>query len=573
MKTFKIISALVAIGFAATACQQPIEVKPTTTAIGLSSVSATFIDGPYANDPTAVFSTTVTSLDEDIVIVVPRFYPEESNQSVTDITRMKVTASMDYNCFLKPALTLLDLTKSNSFVYTDGRGDKHDIVIRGEIRALSKKQLVAFAIVTPSLTTLIDESKHTVKISITDDTDLTACEVDYTLSPHATCNLDAMTTVDFTKVNKISVTADDSSVCDYDIIVSNESPVKIPYGFAVDSQRKLWSVDMVGLGIERLAANNTSLAQIGNYVVVSAGNGDTPIYLNKATGSKVGTIAIGEAQAGFIKNDDAGNLLICNHAAGTFNIWRTKSVTTAPTLLLSYNNESGFPLGGKLSVQGDIDGKALIVTVAEGTSASATNFMVYWTVTDGVVSEANVVTLSGFVGVNWATGNWGLAPESIPAITPMGSDLTDGFLFSVYDEDVLYHISGDGTFTMTPMLTAQADGGNYNNNTIDVKWFNKARYAVLHCTGFFPQWGGVPIIHCYDLTNMAGISGTVDNTSAKVFTISADTFYTDGNGVAAASDSILVPSSDGYYLTLYLIDHNNRIVSAYQVDCIDNSGN
>ena len=42
-----------------------------------------------------------------------------------------------------------------------------------------------------------------------------------------------------------------------------------------------------------------------------------------------------------------------------------------------------------------------------------------------------------------------------------------------------------------------------------------------------------------------------------------------GGGVAPVGDVILVPSSDGYYMSLFCIDNNNRLVVAYQVDCID----
>ena len=115
-------------------CQEPVEVPPTTTSIGIHSVSATFLKGELATNKMAVFTTPVTSLEEDIVIPVPWFFPEDSDNQITDITQMRVTATMDYNCFLDPGLCVLDLTQENHFDYTDGRGDHHDIVIRGEIR-------------------------------------------------------------------------------------------------------------------------------------------------------------------------------------------------------------------------------------------------------------------------------------------------------------------------------------------------------------------------------------------------------------------------------------------------------
>lgn len=567
-----IIITVLSAAVLATACQTPMEVAPTTTALGMTSVSAIFLDDPRAADPTAVFTTPVTSFDNDIVIEIPWFFPEDTDNLVTDITRMRVTASIDYNCFIKPAMVVLDLTKPNKFVFTDGRGVKHDIVIRGEIRKLSKKQLVDFSVTSPSLTSLIDEAAHTVTISYTEGIDLSACEVDYTISPHATCSLDGMAKVNFNTTPKITVTAHDGSTCDYTVILSNETPVKIPYGFDPASASKLWFTDMVGLGIDRMPENITSLAVVGRYLVVSAGNGSTPIYLNKSTGSKIGTINIGSASAGFIKNDDAGNMLICNHTDGEFKIWRTKSVTEAPTLLLSYTNTTGYALGSKLSVQGNIDSEAIIVSPFEGNSLiGCTQTMAYWTITGGVVSDIHIVALSGFVGVGWANGFWNTAPETIPAITPLGTKLSDGFLFSVYDENCVYSING--SFVMTKILTPFSDSGNFNVNTIDAKWFNNAHYAIILAAGFFPAWGGVSRMYIYDISNLATVSGTIDKSSSIVLNFTGDSFFVDGGGagggVAGAADAILVPSSDGYYLSLYYIDHNNRVLGAYQVDCID----
>jgi len=53
--------------------------------------------------------------------------------------------------------------------------------------------------------------------------------------------------------------------------------------------------------------------------------GTTPVYLDLANGSAKGHINIGSADAsGCVKNDDAGNMIICNYSTGEFKIWRTK---------------------------------------------------------------------------------------------------------------------------------------------------------------------------------------------------------------------------------------------------------
>lgn len=552
-------------------CHQPETIEPTTDSIGLSSVSATFIDGDLSSDPTAIFTAQVTNLDEDIVIKVPWFYPEDSDKTITDISKMKITASMDYNCFLSPTLTLLDLNKENMFEFTDGRGEKHKICIRGEIAKLSKKSLVSFAVTEPSLVSILDDENKTVTITISDGIDISACKVEYTISPHATCSLDGLTSVNFNNVKSIDVTAHDGTTASYQVILSDVSLRKIPYGFRSGSESKLWSADLVGMGIGYTSDVNPSLAVLGSNLVVCPGNGDTPFYLNKSNGVKAGDIVLGSAEAsGVIKNDDAGHMLIANRTTTDFHIWMTSSVTEAPVELISYTITSGFPLGGKMSVQGDVTGNALIVMPFEAIpNISSENEIIIWEITDGVVAEPRVIALTGFVGLAWNPGYWGSSPDGIPAVAPLTSSLSDGMLFGVYDEDVIYHIDGT-TFAMTQKLGSQGDDAwMYNNNSIAVKDFNNARYATLLCSGFFPQWGGVPVLYVYDIANLSTVTGNVNDSPATVLVPECGTFYVNGEGPTGAGDVIIVPSADGYYLNMYYVEHNNRIIEAFQCDCID----
>lgn len=563
---------LIAVGMFA--CQEPVEVPPTTENLGITSLTAYFVDKPLSDDPMAKFSVDVTSLEEDIVIPIPWFYPESSNDVITDITRMRVVASMDYNCFLKPGLALLDLTKRNEFKYTDGRGVEHDIVIRGEITKLPYKDILDFSVVSPSLICLVDKEKKEINISYFDGDDITACEVSYVLSPHATSSFDGKKTIDLTKEKTFTVTAHDGTSVDYAIIVKNETPVKVNYGYAAGSEEELWRLEMTSLGIPCVATNNHSLAAIGRYVVVCPGNGDTPIYLNKANGKKEGNVNLGEAQPGFVKNDDAGNLLICSHGDGLFRIWRTNDVTKAPTLFLSYDNQTGYPLGGRMSVQGDIDGDAIIVTLLEATDVGGlVNSFVYWEVKAGVIQEPKIQQLTGFVGPNWGVGYWNVPGNSYPAIAAVGASAADGVLFSVYDENVVYYY--DGNFNGTQLLTPDASLSNQPiPSAIDIKTFNGARYGLVFHIGHWPAWADqTSFIYLYDMSDMKTVSGDLVSSTSLVMKVIPESYYIQGGGnggnVVDAGDAILVPSADGYYMNLYYIDNNNLVLGAYQVDCID----
>ncbi len=558
-------------------CQEPVEVPPTTTSIGIHSVSATFLKGELATNKMAVFTTPVTSLEEDIVIPVPWFFPEDSDNQITDITQMRVTATMDYNCFLDPGLCVLDLTQENHFDYTDGRGDHHDIVIRGEIRKLPYKQILDFQVTNPSLITIIDEAKKEVSISYTDATEplLGECEVDYTLSPHATISIEGEETIDLTTLKELVVTAHDGSTQVYTIKTKNSTPQKVTYGYAPGSESELWYIEMEGLGIPCIETNNQSLAVCGKYLVVCPGTGAAPVLLNKNTGKKEMTMTLsGGVEAGYVCNDDAGNLLIANHTDATFCIWRTADATATPELFISYSNDTGYPLGSSMKVQGDINGDALIVAPFEATEVGGgVNTIIYWTITGGVVSEPTIQAITGFIGPGWGQGYWYYVGNSPIAYTPLGTKIEDGLLLSVYDENVLYHVDGT-TFACSQLLGTYTTFGNPPiNRSISAKHFNNARYVALFATGAWPAWAVNTYIYLYDMTSLAGMNGTIESTSALMFNLEPETFYEQGGGtgggVAPVGDIILVPSSDGYYMTLYCIDNNNRLLVAYQVDCID----
>lgn len=577
MKTnIKLLVAFVASAMFV-ACQEPVEVPPTTTSIGIHSVSATFLKGPLSTNKLAVFTATVESLEEDIVIPVPWFFPEDSNDQITDITEMRVTASMDYNCFLEPGLCVLDLTKDNHFTYTDGRGDIHEIVIRGEIRKLPYKQILDFQVLDPSLITIIDEEKKEINISYTDSTEslLGECVVDYTLSPHATCSLDGLEKVDLTTLKEVVVTAHDGTTQSYTVKAKNSTPQKIVYGYAAGSEKMLWELEMEGLGIPCVEVNNQSLAVVGKYLVICPGTGDAPICLNKTTGKKEMTMSLsGGVEAGYVCNDDAGNLLISNHTAATFCIWKTNDVNTTPELLLSYDNQTGYPLGSSFKVQGDINGEALIVAPLEATEGGGgVNQIVYWTITDGVVSEGTVQAITGFIGPNWGAGYWYFVANAPISYTPLGTRIEDGLLLSIYDENALYYVDGT-TFACSKLLDPYTTFSNPPiNRSMSAKHFNNARYTALLSVGAWPSWAVNTYIYLYDMTSLAGMSGTIESTTALMLNVEPRSFYEQGGGtggnVAPVGDIILAPSSDGYYMSLYAIANNDRVVVGYQVDCID----
>jgi thiamine monophosphate kinase len=74
------------------------------------------------------------------------------------------------------------------------------------------------------------------------------------------------------------------------------------------------------------------------------------------------------------------------------------------------------------------------------------------------------------------------------------------------------------------------------------------------------------------MTNLSNVSGDATTSSAIAISITGHTFYDQGGGVGgntrAAGDVVLYTTTDGYYMNMYYIDQNNRIIEGYQMDCI-----
>ncbi len=550
---YSIITAVVGLFMG---CQSPDDLISSTNSDGLNSLTTYFATGSHTS---AAFKTTVTDITSDIVINIPYYYPEETDTTTT-ITAMRVIASMDDNCSLSPKLGILDLTQKNYFNYTNGKGETKKICITGAIKKLSGTQITYFSVPAndatgfAGVTGTIDQDNKIISLITVDD--LSAVNVDYKLSPHAIISPDPKTTVMNLNVStQFTVTAQDGSTSTY--TVSKAAPEKISYGYRSGSETLLWSFDFTTKGFAWDGTNNASLASIGNNLIVNMGNGTTPIYFNRITGAKIGEITLGSTSAaGCVTNDLNGNLLTCNYAAdgNTFRIYRTKSVTTAPSVFISYSNSTGSILGRKMSVQGSIDGDAIIS--AELENANGSSSYVRWIVSGGTVGAPEVITMTGIGGWNtYAT---------IGDIVYPTTNTSDGYFTSFYDADVLQYMKGTSS---QAGLTGQVNAGNYNNNCLDVKAFNGAKYLSLCCISQFPQWSVNTQLYLYDVTSMAQFTGTVDVSPALTFNPTI-TSYNSTDGVSATGDVLLVPSADGYTLTLYYIDNNCKTLGAYQFDCL-----
>lgn len=548
---------MLALALAFTGCAEEENVAPTANREGITSLSAYFTSGTYQDKLAAQLSTT-SSETTDYVIPIPYYYPEESDYVPSeDMKNMKVTAKLENNCFLSPGLGVLDLTKKNEFTYTNPYGEQKKITISGQLTHLNKCAIKSFMAEPGDLTGVIDEESKT--ISLVTAADLSEMTADVVLDPHATISPDPSVPHNFNDGFEFTVTAD-NGVDKSTYKVMKQIPPKIDNGYRAGSEKELFVNDMTTLGVKDPNAIHPTLACIGNFVVLNLGDGSAPQYFRKATGSKVGTIALGEAKAtGAITSDNAGNMLICNYADNgqTLNIYKTNDVTKAPTKLISYTNGLGVGIGARLHVQGDLNSNAVITA-----TPYSCNNAIRWIVKDGRVGNPENILMS--------VAAWG-AQDDAAKVVGVDAEGKNGSIVDYYQGGAcqMYYLSD----WKTSANLVQDNSGNawgYNTAAIDVRPFNKARYLALFEMGYWPDWGLTGHIYLYDASNPASVTGTTDGSSMLKY---AYTIPDNFGSVGYASDGrfadvLVTPSEDGYFLYIFYASNTHLSFGGIQVDCI-----
>ena len=548
---------MLALALAFTGCAEEENVAPTANREGITSLSAYFTSGTYQDKLAAQLSTT-SSETTDYVIPIPYYYPEESDYVPSeDMKNMKVTAKLENNCFLSPGLGVLDLTKKNEFTYTNPYGEQKKITISGQLTHLNKCAIKSFMAEPGDLTGVIDEESKT--ISLVTAADLSEMTADVVLDPHATISPDPSVPHNFNDGFEFTVTAD-NGVDKSTYKVMKQIPPKIDNGYRAGSEKELFVNDMTTLGVKDPNAIHPTLACVGNFVVLNLGDGSAPQYFRKATGSKVGTIALGEAKAtGAITSDNAGNMLICNYADNgqTLNIYKTNDVTKAPTKLISYTNGLGVGIGARLHVQGDLNSNAVITA-----TPYSCNNAIRWIVKDGRVGNPENILMS--------VAAWG-AQDDAAKVVGVDAEGKNGSIVDYYQSGAcqMYYLSD----WKTSANLVQDNSGNawgYNTAAIDVRPFNKARYLALFEMGYWPDWGLTGHIYLYDASNPASVTGTTDGSSMLKY---AYTIPDNFGSVGYASDGrfadvLVTPSEDGYFLYIFYASNTHLSFGGIQVDCI-----
>lgn len=563
MKNCLKYSLLAVAAWVMCSCHTPEEPQYSAAdSVGITSLTARFVDGPYASDPSAAFTTYVTDVNQtEIVLEIPYYYPLESNNQVTDISRMRIQAATEAGTVITPALAVLDLTKSHKVSVQMPNGRSKEYTIRGKIAKLSGTDIDAITFIDTYQARydgIVDNDKRTIMVGTPNDV-LTGCTIEGRFSPHAAVTSPEPTTpTDIYSGDKLTVTAHDGSTAEYTITF--EIPQKVGYGMRPNSGKKIF-IKYFGTdyGTTNPVGMSLRLAVCGNDLLIAH---DTEILVvDRFSGQLKETIP---APVGFsihsLVSDAAGNVLIANKAGNGehLTIYRFRSLQETPELFIDFENVIPYVLEtGDVRVVGDIDGDAVITAMAPTYgAATASPSYVAWQVTGGVVGEPQigVVTPSGQL---WNSFN--------ASTVGVSNDLNDGLYFAgyvgVYN---IYHFNPAENGWSIAVDTTGFVTSNDIPGSMSLCEFNGARYlAFLRNAAFTWSFTEFKVYDASDPTTM---------NSAEVFHMTSDEIksstISDNSGNDPFGDILFYPSEDGYKLSVYFVDRNWDVVGSYEFDCI-----
>ena len=540
------------------ACQKPDFVEPTAERQGITSLEAYFTFGKFVDKLMARYVIEDDNTDY-YEIPIPWFYPEESEDAtLIYMTSVRVRAELADNCKIDPPLTILDLTLENKFTYTNAQGESKPIIITGKRTKSSRCDLLNFSLKEPyALEGFVNNDTREIYLFSVDD--LSNYTAEAIPCAHASIKEDLSIPRNYNETQVVTVVAHDG-VTETEYTITKKIPTKIPYGFNEKSVKHLFNIDPVTrldfpMYTEKVYP---SMAYSKGYLVVSLGNGTTPIYMNGQTGEKLGQINLGSAVADGITSDDAGNIIIanCAEAGGVVNIYKAASVTDAPVLVYSYTNTTDVPVGHNIRIIGDINSEASIVLTHEGVEGiKEDSRFSYLTVSGGEVTAEEVIDMYG-AGISWAQ-----APTNTAKVVPVSTNIADGVIETHYSQNTLNYFKNNKIAAQSAMTS----NGNYNSNCLDTKHFNNATYCAYLITSHFPMWGVGPILSIFDITSPASIA---DLKPVLTTGSSIEWYQTAAAGVAAA-DVVIGIAPDGYKMYIYYFDHNCGVIGGYSVDCVN----
>jgi hypothetical protein len=545
---FILLGALVAIN----GCQTPDELLPPAARQGINSVTASFANG------TGEFTALITEGNYDIVIPIPFYYPEESDNAVTTamLSEMKMRAVLDNNVYIEPPLLFLDLSpgKTHTITVTTERKEKRQYTIRGEIRKSNLCAIEEFELPDAGLTGIITEDTKIILLLTPDN--ITPCTATIVLSPHAAIDPDPHTTaLDYNIEQTFVVTAHDGTTATY--TTKKELPNKRAKGIRPGSAKLIFAKTAAETGAN--TANCGSMAVAKDRIVLSTRTNISKV-IDAFTGEPLADLDVTHTSVGltsfFNAADTSGNILMSDlyntGSVGTFAIWHINPVTGTITPYITWT-AAPRQIGRKLSITGSIDGDAIITAPFHGADDHT---FARWTVSNGMLTShtPDVITISSeFI---WANNGSDIVYSS-------GSDLQSDYFAIGYkgsantNSNKLVRVDGSNN-TVSSMLEPVTN--NTVASSLDYVEFNNAKYVAF---SYARNLTGNEKVYLVDVENP--LSGTPEEAAIWEITNTHGAGGTNGN---STSDIALRPSADGNFLYLYYYFTNGAIV-CYQFDSYD----
>jgi hypothetical protein len=570
-------------------CQTPDELLPPVAHAGINSVTAAFADG------SAEFTVVLAEGQHDVVIPIPYYYPEESDNRVNDamLSKMRMRASLDDNVFIDPPLLFLDLSPGNvhSMTVTNQRKVQQTYTIRSDIRKSSACAITEFIVPATGndvVAGIITETTKTVSL-ISLET-LAPSTASVRISAHATISPDPRTTtIDYNRDQTFVVTAHDGTAATY--TVTKSLPGKRAKGVRPGSEKRLFAITVSSLGTASgiaVANNVNGIAATREHVVLST-RANSSIIIDALTGAYVGTVDV-SATGGGLNNfyttaDDDGNILICNlvnnRTSGAFKVYKQTSATAAPELFISCTLPGDG--GRKLSIQGSVDRNA-IITVPFKNLTEADKFA-RWTVVNGALTSQNpdVVTVSGIHWYNGSNNN----VYNVDLVHTSATDVNADYFVGRYgsgDQMRPNPIAGQSSiYSMLDWMNGATGGlrtslvdvnGNFVVNAVDYIVFNNAPYALVNYVNAY-NWGQADRVYLVNTEGAfeaefsayggPGAGGSIE-WACLINTYGAQAAGT--TNANSSGDVAFVESADGMFLYIYFMFQNGFVVG-YQFDTYD----
>ncbi len=547
-----ISTLLVSLLYVISSCQEVEDLTPSVSRFGINSITASF-PGDDGSDNN--FTSEIDYDNKIITIIFPYNYPKTSENVLTmkDLTNLRVKANLDDNVSISPALLHMDLSKDNLITVTDQRKQKSNYKVVAEIRKSSEAIITSFELKEFGLSGIIDQDKKTISLISIESIGMTLADV--SISHGASLDPDPRkVSLSYDNDVKVTVIAQNGTTKNV-YTIRKEVPEKVDFGMRSGSAKVLWAKRLqADLGITDLNLTG-GIAVTDNYVVVNTRN-QASIYLDAKTGSKLGSISTMSPIIGGLVNfystaDDNNNILVCNLApnAGTFKVWKLKDVSSTPELFIDWSNSGSTAVGRKISVNGSIDGNAIITAPLMG----ANRQFARWVVVDGVL----VSQTPEIISINGIGGAWN---NNADVVYSSATNLSADYFVSYYAAPRKFAWVNGSTNTVKawgPEISA-----NWIQNAADYVLFNNCPYVASNSINSF-TWGSDDSIYLFDASSTSTFTSPI--WQAPIGTYGGkDNAGANANGTG---DVALKVSKDGYYMYLYFMFTNGQVVCV-QYDCI-----